>query len=339
MNRMLQQIKDELGLSNAEDLDAEDLEMLEMADHFDSLDAEEFAEMLDDAEEREDYLDFLEMVEDAERRRGVRRPMARKGGRTGFRGALPTKTAVRKAGRGKMSLPKPARGAHKQASNQALKSVGGGGSFPTVPGNQQGSFVANLMSQSRGDLNITVKREGAALAYDLPYILFGLNGFNSSFISTMRNYLPTGVTMVASADPNTGDMLLTYTDGIGTDVIRVTLTGSQISYMEFLENMNSNFFKTKYIRQEYPNNANLLNAVSQTINFGLLSALGARSANNLLPRSRRQTSDYQSFIINLFMDEQKITSDFSFVQKFTQVKDSIAWDVVMSDRVNLNNMS
>lgn len=328
MKNILEQIKSELGYSNLES--AEDLEMLEMAEYFDDLDAEEFAEMLEDAEEREEYLDFLEMLEDAEKRKVKRGGTLRKM-------HLPTrhKHTVHKQHR---SAQQPKRGAHKKATNQALRNTGGGGSFQKIPATTSGAFVDNLIAESRGDLNITVKREGTAIAFDLPYILFGLNGFQSSFISTIRPYLPAGVTMSASSDPATGDMLLTYTDGVNTDVVRVSLTGSQISYMEFLENMNSNFFKTKYIRQEYPNDASLLDSVSHAINFGLLSALGARSANNLLPRARRKTSDFNTFIVDLFMAEQKITSDFSFVQKIIQKKTTIAWDVVMSQRVNLNNI-
>jgi hypothetical protein len=105
--------------------------------------------------------------------------------------------------------------------------------------------------------------------------------------------------------------------------------------------MNQNFFKTHYIRQEYQNDANLLLAVSQTIRFGLLSSLGAKNANNLLPRSRRLNSDYQTFIINLFIPEQKITADFSFVQNIirsaTDTPVVLAWDIFMSERSNLNN--
>lgn len=330
MRNILDQIKSELGYSNAED--AEDLEMLEMAEYYDDLDAEEFAEMLEDAEENAEYVEFLEMLEDAEKRK------VKRGGGGRIRQHLPMrhKETVKSQPR-RAQLPK--RNAHKKATNQALRNTGGGGNFQKIPATTSGAFVDNLIAESRGDLNITVIRQSINLAFNLPYILFGLNGFQSSFISTIRPYLPAGVTMSASSDAATGDMLLTYTDGVNTDIVRITLTGSQISYMEFLENMNSNFFKTKYIRQEYPNNKNLLNAVSQSINFGLLSALGARSANNLLPRARRKTSDFNTFIVDLFMSEQKITSDFSFVQKITQDADAvIAWDVVMSHRVNLNNI-
>ena len=63
-----------------------------------------------------------------------------------------------------------------------------------------------------------------------------------------------------------------------------------------------------------------------------------KNANNLLPRSRRLNSDFQTNIINLFLPEQQITADFSFVQNIIQADQFvIAWDIFMSERTNLNN--
>jgi hypothetical protein len=326
MKNLIKQLMNELEYSNAED--AED--MLEMAEYFDSLDAEDFEDM-DDAEYAE-YEDFLEMLEDAEHAARTKKRVRRPAG----------KRAVRR---------KPLLGRKKKhmttlRGRTKLAAVGGGGNYAR-PGAasksspQYGSkgYINQMMTTSKGDLNITVTRATANIASPLPYILFGLNGFNSSYISTLRDYLPSGTTVAATVDAATGDVLLTFTSGANVDIVRLSLTGSLISYSEFLQSMNTNFFKTRYIRQEYPNTSTLLTAVSQPINFGLLSALGMKNANNLLPRSRRLNDDYQTFIINLFLAEQKVTSDFSFVQNIIAVADyTIAWDVFMSDRVNLNNM-
>lgn len=323
---ILNQIKKEMDTSN-----------LETAEFYDNLDAEDF-EGMDDAEYAE-YLEYLDNLEDAEhlkrKRMGLRpKPKAR----------LHRKhVAKQPRGAKKKAHVKPLKGRAK------LSAVGGGGSYTSKanPASSQNpafgskAFINHLMTTSKGDLNLTITRQTSAIAFPLPYILFDLNGFLSSYISTIKSYLPAGVTMVASTDAPTGDVLLTYTQGANVDIIRISLTGSQISYSEFLQSMNSNFFKTQYIRQEYQNNANLLLSVSQTINFGLLSALGMKNANNLLPRSRRLNDDYQTFIINLFLPEQKITSDFSFVQNaIVDVNNPvvIAWDVFMSERTNLNNM-
>ncbi len=317
MKDILQEIKREMGYSNLEDAD-----MLEMAEFYDNL-SDADLDNLNDAEYAEylDYMDALEMAEKTKKRRGgARKQPMRRGKTPGGRTFL--------KGKGK------------------LAALGGGGTWAAK--NQVSSkppqfgskaYVNEIMTSSKGDLNITVTRESANIAATpLPYILFGLNGLSSSFISTIRSYLPSGVTMVATIASN-GDVLQTFTSGANVDIVRISLTGSQISYAEFLANMNTNFFKTRYCRQEYPNDANLLSAVSQTINFGLLSALGMKNANSLLPRSRRLADDYQTNIINLFLPEQKVVSDFSFVQNIVAVANyTIAWDVFMSDRKNLNNM-
>lgn len=324
MNDILTEIKKEMESSN-----------LETAELYDSLDAEDF-EQMDDAEYAE-YLDYLDDLEDAEHKKRAKTGLAKKPK------ARLHRKHVAKFGTKKKAHVRPLKGRAK------LAAIGGGGKYSnkSAPSNNQlptfGSkaFINHLMTTSKGDLNITVTRETGNIAFPLPYILFGLQGFSSSYISTIKAYLPAGVLMVASVDPATGDVLLTYTLGANVDITRISLTGSQISYSEFLQSMNQNYFKTLYIRNEYQNNANLLSSVSQTINFGLLSALGMKNANNLLPRSRRLNDDYQTFIINLFLPEQKITADFSFVQNAIRDVNQpvvIAWDVFMSDRENLNDM-
>jgi hypothetical protein len=323
MKDVLDDLKREMGASNAEDA-----EFLEMAEYFDSLDAEDLDD-LDDAEYAE-YLDYAEALEMAERKHGRAKVglALRKGARKGGKGKKPKSSILRK--------------------RDKLVAVGGGGSFAkpgtvnrSAPTFGSPSFINQMMTQSKGDLNITVTRESININANLPLVLFGLQGFQSSYNSIIKQYLPANVTLVASTDPNNGDVLLTYTNSVGpvSDVIRISLTGSQISYSEFLQSMNQNYFSTRYIRQEYVNNANLLSAVSQTINFGLLSSLGMKNQNSLLPRSRRLNSDYQTFIINLFLPEQKITSDFSFVQQMIPAAGQvIAYDVFMSGRKNLNNL-
>lgn len=318
MKNILDEIKHEMGASNAEDA-----EFLEMAEYFDSLDAEDI-DNLDDAEAAE-YADYMDALEMAERKHGKLRVRAAKHHHTKHK-------PKKKSSLGK--VPK-------------LGATGGGGRWAKkdtvntkAPAFGSPSYINQMMTQSVGDLNITVTRATANITSPLPVVLFGLQGLASNFASMIKQFLPANTTLVCSTDTN-GDILFTYTNSVGpvTDVIRVTLTGSQISYSEFLQSMNQNYFKTRYIRQEYVNDANLLNAVSQPINFGLLSALGAKNQNTLLPRSRRLNSDFQTFIVNVFLPLQKITSDFSFVQNIINVAgQTLAYDVFMAERTNLNNV-
>ncbi len=196
--------------------------------------------------------------------------------------------------------------------------------------------ITNLITNSVGDLNITVKRKSIAIDSTLPYILFGLQGFSSNFTSTLKSFLPSGVTATV-ANNSVGDMVITYVSGLNTDTVEISLAGGLISYAEFLQAMNQNYFTTKYIRYEVADDSNRLNQQSQMVNFGLLSALGAKNANQMLIRSRVMSWDYNKGITNLLLPEQKITSDFSFVQNIIKVDEyEIAWDVFMSSRVNLN---
>lgn len=324
MNNNLREIMDELETSN--------LEMLEQAEYFDSLDAEDFKNM--SSAEFAEYLDYLDDLEDAEVRAGRKHRASRKH-RGGLRRGLVPKNK-------KKQHVQPLKGRAK------LAAVGGGGSYsPNQPVSNKAAhlgspnFVHNIIANSKGDLNLTVTRESINIVgVTLPYILFDSNGFPSNFISTLKQFLPSTVTVAATVDAPTGDVLLTYTaPGPLVDIVRISITGGTISYSEFLNNMNTNFFKTNYIRQEYPNDSNLLSAVSQTINFGKLSALGMNNKNQLLPRSRRLPSDFKDYIVNLIIREQDITTDFSFVQGIIPVAGYIvAWDIFMSDRTNLNTM-
>ena len=319
MNDILKQIQNEMSYSN--------LEQLEQAEHYDSLDAEDFNSM-DDAEYAE-YLDYLDDLEDAEHKKHhkkghplrIHRKHAKKHGKVKAHAA-------------------PLKGRAK------LAAIGSGKSYadPKVPTSsrapQFGSkgYIAHLMTTSVGDLNITVQRMSANIPLSLPYILFDLQGFSSAFISTIKSFMPAGVIMTVGVDAATGNLVLTYTQGILVDTIVISLTGGNISYNEFLQSMNQNYFKSMYIRYELPNDANLLLQCSQQINFGLLSSLGMQNKNQLLPRSRRMNDDYQTFIINLFLPTQSITSEFSFVQSMIPVANYVAaWDIFMSERVNINN--
>lgn len=220
------------------------------------------------------------------------------------------------------------RSARQRQSNGSIKHYGSVVSPDTI---------TSLITNSKGDLNITVKRTGVTINAKLPYILFGLQGLPTKFLSAIKPYLPAGVT-ISSATIATGDLVITYVEGANSDTVNVSMSGL-ISYGEFLEAMNQNYFKTKYIRYEVADDANRLSQQAEQISFGVLSALGAQQANQMMPRSRVMSWDYNKGITNLLMPEQKITADFSFVQNIIKVDGySIAWDVFMSERTNLNKL-
>ena len=194
--------------------------------------------------------------------------------------------------------------------------------------------ITSLITSSKGDLNITVTRgdviHGPGVV--LPYVLFGLQGVSTNFSSAIKPYLPAGISLT-SATRTSGNMVLTFSN---SDTVTISMSGL-ISYGEFLESMNANYFTCKYIRYEVAEDANRMAQQREQISFGTLSALGKQTANQLMPRSRVMSGDFNKGITNLLFPEQKIVSDFSFVQGIIPVASySIAWDVFMASRLNLN---
>ena len=221
--QVLNQIKKEMSYSNAEDAEY----MLEMAEYYDNLDAEDFEDFdAEEAAEYADYLEMLEMAEDAEhsqRKRSIHVPRRKHKG---------THIGHRKTGGFKNAHHQAIAGPH---HTRALNAIGGGGSFSraggansTPPAYGSSDYIRGLMTAGYGDINITVSRATATIASPLPYVLFNVNGFSSSFKSTITKYLPTGTTVVASTDSATGDMLMTFTNGLDSLCPRTPLKGSLI---------------------------------------------------------------------------------------------------------------
>lgn len=196
------------------------------------------------------------------------------------------------------------------------------------------STIDQVIMESAGDLNITVTRDGANIASALPYVIFGLNDFAAQYYSTLSSFLPAGVS-VAITTSTTGSIVFTYTDGVHTDVITVAFQG-KTNYASFLQALNQNFFKTKYIQYTI-SDATQLAQYNQMLNFGEISALGAAKANQLLPITRRRATDFVTTIIEILLPEQSVTPDFSIVQNIVAVDGfTVGLNVYMSTRYNSN---
>ena len=213
-------------------------------------------------------------------------------------------------------------------ANGVIKMYGQVGSPDTITG---------LITGSKGDLNLTVKRNSINIEAPLPFVLFGLNDFQAKYVSTLKGFLPSGVTVTVASDAD-GNVVFTYTSGLDVDTITVSFSGAN-NYTSFLQAMNQNYFKTKYMLVSISDEAQRLAAFSQTLNYGVLSALGAKAANQLMLRSRIMTWDFQKDRVNVLMPEQKVTADFGFVMNMIAVDEfTMGFDVYMSDRVNLNQI-
>lgn len=194
--------------------------------------------------------------------------------------------------------------------------------------------IDQIIMESAGDLNITVTRSGVTIDEPLPFVLFGLNDLNAGYFSTLSGFLPAGVTVGVSTSA-TGDIILTYTSGENVDTVTISFVG-KTNYSSFLNALNQNFFKTKYIQYTISDETKV-DQYNEMLNFGELSALGAARANQLLPRTRRRATDFVKDIIEILLPEQSVTPDFSIVQNIIAVDGfTIGFNVYMSTRLNAN---
>jgi hypothetical protein len=209
-------------------------------------------------------------------------------------------------------------------------------SINTHVGVGSNAVITQLIVGSYGDLNIVVTRNSANIALDLPYVLFGENDRESGFSNTLRAFIPAGVTLAVSVV--TGNIRLTYTQGMAVDTIDISLTSGNTSYVSFMQALNQNQFKTKYILYTI-SDATIQTQFSRIISFGDTSALGGVSSNQLSPSSRKMTWDFQDDRVNLLFPEQTITPQFAFVQMIRPTAGfEIGWNVFMSYRRNLNKV-
>ncbi len=97
-----------------------------------------------------------------------------------------------------------------QSGNGMIKHLGGGVDHSTWD---------SLIVNSKGDLNVTITRQGASLAgVALPFVLFGSNDFQDNYNATLRTFqLASGTTVTVTTDAATGDVLFTYVNGNNTD--------------------------------------------------------------------------------------------------------------------------
>ncbi len=229
--------------------------------------------------------------------------------------------------------------AHQMGLNRAGDNGQGMGIAKKV-GMGQESAIYSLISESVGDLNLTVTRVGTNFAVALPFVLFGSNDFGSKYASTLKNLTAgiTGLTSVTVASTATGDVTFSYVNNAGTDVITITNLGN-VNYTTFLNGMNNNFFATKFFELTISDATQSATQFANPLLFGVLSSLGLTNANQLVLRSRQFSWNFQKDKVEVVMPEQKITPDFSFSMSIESVEGlELGFDFYMSKRLNLNNM-
>jgi len=198
--------------------------------------------------------------------------------------------------------------------------------------------IHSLISNSVGDLNLTVTRVGINVLAPLPFILFGANDSTANYVSTLNgllNNLPVGTTLVVTTS-TAGDIVFTYTLNGNSDTVTISNLGN-VNYKSFLTAMNNNYFATKYLLLSISDETYNQAQFGQPLLFGNLSALGLTKANQLVLRSRTNSWMFRKDRIEVVFPEQNITPDFSFAMSIIAVTGfSIGFDFFMSKRLNLN---
>lgn len=201
--------------------------------------------------------------------------------------------------------------------------------------NKYSSSIDQLIAESMGDLDLTITRDGATIDLSLPFVIFGFNDFASNYVSTLKNFVPAGVTLAVTTDPTTGNVIFTYKQGDNVDTITIGFQGTN-NYASFLQSMNQNKFSTKYIQYTISDETKLIQ-YNEMLTYGLISSLGATRDNQLLPRTRRRATDFAKDIIEIVMPEQIITPAYSIVQNIIAVDGfQIGMNIFMATRQDLN---
>ncbi len=230
------------------------------------------------------------------------------------------------------SSPSPTALAVKQ-SNGMIKHVGN-----VVKSSTWDALVIN----SKGDLNITIRRMSANIASPLPFVLFGSNDFQAGYIQTLNPLVAAlgvaGLTYAVTTDAATGDILITYTLAAEVDVVRIINIG-QASMRAFLAGMNNNYFKTMNFLVSINDENYNVQQFGQVLYFGLLSTLGLTGTNQLIFRSRTNSWMFRKDRVEVLVPEQKIVPEYSFSMNIIAIAGfEVGMDFFMSERSNLNNV-
>jgi len=192
------------------------------------------------------------------------------------------------------------------------------------------SHSTNEIVNSKGEVVILAVRNQNTVPFDLPYCIWGALYIDdpTSFGRVLQPYLPTGVTVTIARD-SVGNLVFTYTDGIHTDKITVTVpTDYDISYGEIVTNTRTNYMKSNllmfncnaavnatFLQPAQINKLLSLGLVMQDVN-ALTNVGGSRNSNIIIPRSRQMINNTVSNLMEIYLRKEKIQPSTVWVHKF-----------------------
>lgn len=151
------------------------------------------------------------------------------------------------------------------------------------------------------NFGLTVKRNTAAIAFPLPFAMFGAQDYVNGYRNTLTGQLlPAGVTLVSvtggevSGKPNRVDF--TYTDGVNSDVVEVT--SSTYPYPSLLNSTSVDLLRMSKIRMELSDSTQAAQ-FRQDIQTVSNSPFGKGSTNKISATAFRRPDQFQAGIVDL----------------------------------------
>ena len=207
------------------------------------------------------------------------------------------------------------------------------------------------ISQSVGELVLIVTRSSFSINAALPYGIWGsIYSQASSYGVVLQPYLPTGVT-VTSANTNDG-VLFTYTQGLAVDTIRVTVpTIGLISYLEVVNNLKTNYMSSCLAvfncnaanNAPFLSNEQIYDLQSGGLYLQKVGATGDKSAELIIPTTRRQLNNSIPNVIEIYLRNTPIKAETVWVHQFPWVQPQeppvplvFQWTVFFSERFDAN---
>lgn len=203
-----------------------------------------------------------------------------------------------------------------------------------------GSIIANAEFKHY----ITVTRNSTAINSPLPFILYGTDDVDGNFRSTFQLYkgvlgapLPAGYTMTSAFDPaGTGDLILTFTNGVLQDTITIHSIGIR-SYYYILQELKQKKWKSRMMLYSCTNTAqfNKAGQLGNDIVIGSVAGGENTDVDYIRPFSCRLPENVNSDVVCLFMNHQAIDNKVAMMGQINAVAMTMEFDVFLN---GLNEM-
>lgn len=208
---------------------------------------------------------------------------------------------------------------------------------------------------SVGELVILCQRKTYALAFDLPYCIWGAMYLNTNFSAVLQPYLPVTVPpiTVTTAIVNNNTIRFTYTNGIETDTIEVTNPDiGLISYPEMLSNLNTNYMRSDFLIFNCNYGTGVAFLTDDQINLIKLGGLylqqtggtGSKNAQLIIPLSRTSMNNSTTNVTEIYLRREPIKQESVWIHQAKYISQPApptilpvyAFTVFISERINVN---